>query len=60
VDVEDLPAVERALPGGRLPGPAVLAEPDCTIWVADGWVATPGAAGAVVLRRVGHTPEADS
>jgi N-methylhydantoinase A/oxoprolinase/acetone carboxylase beta subunit len=32
-------------------GPAVIAEADCTIWVADGWVAHPGAAGALVLRR---------
>jgi len=29
----------------------VLAEPDCTVWVADGWQAHPGAAGALVLRR---------
>ena len=28
------------------PGPAVIAEPDCTIWVPEGWVARPGAAGA--------------
>ena len=32
-------------------GPAVIAEVDCTIWVPDGWVATPGAAGALVLTR---------
>jgi len=35
-------------------GPAVIAEPDCTVWVADGWVARPGAAGALVLRRTGR------
>jgi 5-oxoprolinase (ATP-hydrolysing) len=34
-------------------GPAVLAAPDCTVWVPEGWEAGPGAAGAVVLRRVG-------
>ena len=32
-------------------GPTVVAEPDCTIWVPAGWVAEPGAAGALVLRR---------
>ncbi len=43
----DLPIPERR---GAL-GPAVIAEPDCTIWVPDGWSAEPGAAGALVLRR---------
>jgi N-methylhydantoinase A/oxoprolinase/acetone carboxylase beta subunit len=53
---DDLPVVERALPSsGRLRGPAVLPEPDCTIWVPDGWVAEPGAAGAIVLRRTTDT-----
>ncbi|HEY8526759.1 MAG TPA: hydantoinase/oxoprolinase family protein [Acidimicrobiales bacterium] len=52
VAIEDLPPVERAVgSGAALAGPAVVAEPDCTIWVAEGWVAEPGAAGAVVLRR---------
>jgi N-methylhydantoinase A/oxoprolinase/acetone carboxylase beta subunit len=32
-------------------GPAVIAQPDCTVWVAEGWVAAPGKAGALVLRR---------
>jgi N-methylhydantoinase A/oxoprolinase/acetone carboxylase beta subunit len=32
-------------------GPAVIAEADCTIWVADGWVARAGHSGALVLRR---------
>jgi N-methylhydantoinase A/oxoprolinase/acetone carboxylase beta subunit len=32
-------------------GPAVIAEPDCTIWVPDGWVARQGEAGALVLER---------
>ncbi|MEY2591636.1 MAG: N-methylhydantoinase [Acidimicrobiaceae bacterium] len=43
----DLPLVERA----GASGPAVLAEPDCTIWVPRGWTARPGAAGALVLER---------
>lgn len=33
-------------------GPTVLAEPDCTIWVPDGWEAVDGEAGALVLQRV--------
>ena len=52
VDPADLPAVDRI--GRELAGPAVLAEPDCTVWVAPGWVARPGAGGALVLRREGE------
>ena len=37
--------------GPEVVGPAVIAEPDCTVWVAEGWVARPGAGGALVLRR---------
>jgi N-methylhydantoinase A/oxoprolinase/acetone carboxylase beta subunit len=47
VDIGDLPAVDRQ----AAVGPAVIAEPDCTIWVPDGWRADPGAAGALILRR---------
>ena len=47
VALEDLPAPART---GAV-GPAVVAEPDCTIWVPAGWAAQPGAAGALVLRR---------
>ncbi len=38
---------------GRSPavGPTVIAEPDCTIWIPEGWAAEPGHAGALVLRR---------
>jgi 5-oxoprolinase (ATP-hydrolysing) len=32
-------------------GPTVIAEQDCTIWLPEGWTATSGAAGALVLRR---------
>jgi N-methylhydantoinase A/oxoprolinase/acetone carboxylase beta subunit len=49
VDPEDLPALERV--GEPVVGPAVLAEADCTVWVAAGWVAKPGAGGALVLHR---------
>lgn len=51
LEVGDLP-----VPGERdkrVDGPAVIAETDCTIWVADGWQAEVGALGAWVLRRRG-------
>jgi len=49
VEAADLP-VERRL-DGRVTGPTVIAEPDCTIWVADGWAARAGEGGAIVMRR---------
>ncbi len=48
VALADLPAPDRR----PVRGPAVVAEPDCTVWVPPGWVGGPGAAGALVLRRV--------
>ena len=48
VGADDLAAPERA----AAVGPTVVAEADCTIWIPDGWQAVPGAAGALVLRRV--------
>jgi N-methylhydantoinase A/oxoprolinase/acetone carboxylase beta subunit len=38
---------------GRRPaaGPCVIAEPDCTIWVPDGWSAEVGPDGSYVVRR---------
>jgi N-methylhydantoinase A/oxoprolinase/acetone carboxylase beta subunit len=53
VDAEALPVPSR-LGGQRVHGPTVVAEPDCTIWVADGWTAADGAAGAIVVRRTGE------
>jgi N-methylhydantoinase A/oxoprolinase/acetone carboxylase beta subunit len=50
LSIADLPAVDRS--GARARGPQVIAEPDCTIWIPDGWQSEPGAAGALVLRRV--------
>ncbi len=47
LDVADLPAVVRAV----VRGPAVVAEPDCTVWIPAGWVAEPRALGAWVLTR---------
>ncbi|HEV3452945.1 MAG TPA: hydantoinase/oxoprolinase family protein [Acidimicrobiia bacterium] len=47
--VEELPPVERS----QVCGPQVVAEADCTVWVPDGWLATPGPLGAWLLRRRG-------
>ena len=44
---EDLPPIER----GALRGPEVVGEPDCTVWIPEGWRADPGPLGAWVLRR---------
>jgi N-methylhydantoinase A/oxoprolinase/acetone carboxylase beta subunit len=45
----DLPVAERA----AVVGPAVVAEADCTIWVAEGWRGEPHpVSGALVLTRV--------
>ncbi|HZM43121.1 MAG TPA: hydantoinase/oxoprolinase family protein [Acidimicrobiales bacterium] len=52
VAADGLPDPPARLQGDRH-GPAVIAEADCTIWVPEGWVARPGAAGALVLRREG-------
>ena len=46
-----LPAVDRH---GPVAGPAVIAEPDCTVWVADGWVADVHPSGSWILRRKGE------
>ncbi len=48
VGVADLPPPPRS---GAV-GPAVIAEPDCTIWLPPGWVAAPHTSGALVLTRV--------
>jgi N-methylhydantoinase A/oxoprolinase/acetone carboxylase beta subunit len=50
VAAKALPAPEGAVPA-PVTGPAVVAQPDCTVWVAEGWVARPGVAGALVLER---------
>lgn len=34
-------------------GPAVLARPDCTVWVPRGWHGTPAPLGSLLLRRSG-------
>ena len=48
VAVDDLPVVDRS----PVTGPAVIAEPDCTIWVPEGWRGEPHpTSGAFVLTR---------
>jgi N-methylhydantoinase A len=43
----ELPPVERV----AVRGPEVVAEPDCTVWLPDGWRADPGPLGTWVLTR---------
>jgi len=45
--IDALPAVTRSPERG----PTVVSEPDCTLWLPDGWVAAPHALGAWVLER---------
>ena len=52
LDLADLPVPEHRDGFEPVHGPCVIAEPDCTIWLAAGWRAEVGAAGALVLRRV--------
>jgi N-methylhydantoinase A/oxoprolinase/acetone carboxylase beta subunit len=60
VAADDLPPPTGAVPE-PVTGPAVVAQPDCTVWVAEGWVARPGVAGALVLERTAGTgPEGGS
>ncbi|MDQ1438204.1 MAG: N-methylhydantoinase [Acidimicrobiaceae bacterium] len=49
VDISRLgpPSSARA---GSVVGPAVVAEPDCTVWVAPGWSAEVGGGGSWILR----------
>jgi N-methylhydantoinase A/oxoprolinase/acetone carboxylase beta subunit len=47
LDPSELPAWPRE----RVVGPAVATEPDCTVWVPDGWVAEPAASGTWVITR---------
>jgi N-methylhydantoinase A/oxoprolinase/acetone carboxylase beta subunit len=47
VALDELPAADRQ----PVTGPAVLAEPDCTVVVPEGWRGEPGPLGALILRR---------
>ncbi len=51
ISVEDLPVPAHRAGLEPVTGPVVLSEPDCTIWLADGWTASPGPTGALVLER---------
>ena len=57
VDVASLPVVVsgvgRAGRASGVVGPVALAEPDCTVWVADGWRADVHPSGSWLLTRVG-------
>jgi N-methylhydantoinase A/oxoprolinase/acetone carboxylase beta subunit len=46
VDLAAMPVPERA----TVVGPAVIVEPDCTVWVPEGWIARPAALGAWVVQ----------
>ncbi|HVM09588.1 MAG TPA: hydantoinase/oxoprolinase family protein [Acidimicrobiales bacterium] len=49
ISYDDLPpAAARA---GRIDGPRVVAEADCTIWIPSGWTAVADASGAWVITR---------
>ena len=48
LEVEELPAPPER---GRAEGPRVLAEPDCAVWLPEGWSAETGEEGAWILRR---------
>ena len=50
IDVSELPAPRRHVARG----PCVVAEPDCTVWLPDGWTARPAALGAWVLERAAN------
>jgi len=51
VDIAQLPLPVGGSERAACVGPAVLAEPDCTVWVPDGWRAEVGGGGAWILRR---------
>ncbi len=50
--VDELPVPPHRAGFTSVTGPRVIAEPDCTIWLAEGWRADLGACGALVLTRV--------
>jgi N-methylhydantoinase A/oxoprolinase/acetone carboxylase beta subunit len=49
VDINALPAPDRA---GLVVGPAVIAEADCSVWVAPGWQAAVDPTGSWLMTRV--------
>jgi N-methylhydantoinase A/oxoprolinase/acetone carboxylase beta subunit len=51
LEIADLPAPP---PRKQAVGPAVMAEPDCTVWVPEGWVAEVDERGSWILTRRGR------
>jgi N-methylhydantoinase A/oxoprolinase/acetone carboxylase beta subunit len=49
VELSSLP--DPGTRSGTKRGPAVIAEADCTIWIAEGWTATVGKGGTWILKR---------
>lgn len=49
--LDDLPVPAHRAGFEPVEGPLVITEPDCTIWLAEGWRASPGVAGALLLER---------
>jgi N-methylhydantoinase A/oxoprolinase/acetone carboxylase beta subunit len=47
LDASELPAPVRA----RVVGPDVASEPDCTVWIPEGWIAEPHDTGAWIITR---------
>jgi N-methylhydantoinase A/oxoprolinase/acetone carboxylase beta subunit len=47
IEVGELPTPPRR----AARGPCVIAEPDCTVWLPEGWTARPAALGAWILER---------
>ena len=50
IEVGELPTPPRR----AARGPRVIAEPDCTVWLPDGWTARPAALGAWILERAAN------
>ncbi|HVF74511.1 MAG TPA: hydantoinase/oxoprolinase family protein [Acidimicrobiales bacterium] len=50
VDIDKLGPPEGMARRGAV-GPTVLAEPDCTVWLPEGWTAEVGGGGSWILRR---------
>ena len=51
VDVGALPPVDDRVMGAVVFGPVAVAEPDCTVWVAEGWRGVVDPSGSWVLTR---------
>ncbi|MEZ5239293.1 MAG: hydantoinase/oxoprolinase family protein [Microthrixaceae bacterium] len=53
MSIEDAMGAAEGVDGtGRVEGPSVVAREDCTIWVPEGWIGSPGPLGTLLLERV--------